>query len=165
MNTTTASKDLPTLDEITITGNKFLFKSDQILQKEGIRLAHRDSHPGISIMERLLSSHFFFHNMHSKVTEFANVCADCKTFVDKKTMEALRFNQVPSKNWKIVAVDLFDLMPSSNHIIVFQDLNYRYPAAKLVLSTKAENIPAIKEICNNYGRPKVEISDNGPPFN
>ena len=33
-------------------------------------------------------------------------------------------------------------------------------------STKAvEVIPALKEIYNNYGRPKVQISDNGPPLN
>ena len=35
-----------------------------------------------------------------------------------------------------------------------------------MLSTKTEKvIPALKGINNNYGRPKVQISDNGPPFN
>ena len=57
-------------------------------------------------------------------------------------------------------------MPSSNHVVVVQDLGSRYPPAKLVSSTRAESvISALKDIYNNYGRPETQISDNGPPFN
>ena len=57
-------------------------------------------------------------------------------------------------------------MPSSNHVVIVQDLGSRYPAAKLVSLTRAESlIPALKDIYNNYGRPETQISDNGPPFN
>ena len=70
------------------------------------------------------------------------------------------------KNWEIVAVDLYGPMPSSNHVVVVQDLGSRYPPAKLVSSTRAESvISALKDIYNNYGRPETQISDNGPPFN
>ena len=62
-------------------------------------------------------------------------------------------------------MDLFGPMPSSNHIIVVQELSPRYLASKLAISTKTENvIQALKEIYNNYRRPKVQISDNGLPF-
>ena len=43
-----------------------------------------------------------------------------------------------SKNWEIVAVDLYGPMPSSNHVVVVQNLGYRYPAAKLVPLTRVE---------------------------
>ena len=57
-------------------------------------------------------------------------------------------------------------MPSSKHVIVVQDLESRYPAAKLVSSTKADKvIPALDEIYGEYGYPCTQISDNGPPFN
>ena len=70
------------------------------------------------------------------------------------------------KNWEIVAVDLYGPMPSSNHVVVVQDLGSRYPAAKLVSSTRTESvISALQDIYNNYGRPETQISDNGPPFN
>lgn len=171
----TASKDLqkfqPILNEITLSGNNILLKSDRIilpekLQETAIQLAHRGSHPGISSMERRLRSHFFFHNMQSKVMKFVNTCIHCKMFVDKKTSEPIEYHKTPSRNWETVAVDLFGPMPSSNHVIVVQDLSSRYPAAKLVSSTKAEKvIPALKDIYNNYGRPEIQISDNGPPFN
>ena len=63
-------------------------------------------------------------------------------------------------------MDLFGPMPSSNHIVVVQDLASRLPAAKLVRSTKADSVlPALFEIYGVYGNPQVQISDNGPPFN
>ena len=78
--------------------------------------------------------------MQSKVIDFANSCNDCKAFVDKKTREPIQQHKVYilSKNWEIVAVDLYGPMPSSNHVVVVQNLGYRYPAAKLVPLTRAE---------------------------
>ena len=47
------------IDEITISGNNILLKSDRIilpeaLQKKVLELAHKASHPGISSMKRRL---------------------------------------------------------------------------------------------------------------
>ncbi|CAB4011689.1 Transposon Tf2-9 poly [Paramuricea clavata] len=57
-------------------------------------------------------------------------------------------------------------MPTSKHVVVVQDLASRFPAAKLVTSTKADKVlPALSEIYATYGNPEVQISDNGPPFN
>ena len=51
-------------------------------------------------------------------------------------------------------------------MVVVQDLASRFPAAKLVTSTKADKVlPALSEIYATYGNPEVQISDNGPPFN
>ncbi len=89
-------------------------------------------------------------------------------FVDKKTKVPTKPHQVPEKCWDTVAVDLFGpmAMPSSKHVVVVQDLASRFPAAKLVTSTKADRvIPAHSEIYGTYGNPEVQISDNGPPFN
>lgn len=153
------------LDEITITGNDILMKSDRTilplkLQREAISLAHKGSHPGVSQMERRLRCHFFFHDMQQKVLQYVDSCIDCKT------SEPLCFHKVPSKNWEVVAVDLYGPMPSNNHVVVVQDLGSRFPAAKLVSSTKSANVlPALEEIYNAYGNPNIQISDNGPPFN
>ena len=104
--------------------------------------------------------------MQSKVIDFVNSCNDCKPFVYKKTRQPIKQHKVPSRNWEIVALDLYGPMPSSNHVVVVQNSGSRYPAVKLVSSTRAESvIPALKDIYNNYGRPETQISDNGPPFN
>ena len=64
--------------------------------------------------------------------------------VDKKTTEPLVQHRVPTKNWELVAVDLFGPMPSSNHAKILQDLGSRHPAAKLVGSMKTEGYTSIE---------------------
>ena len=104
--------------------------------------------------------------MNEKVHRFVSSCSDCQAFTDKKTCEPLASHPVPEHNWSRVAVDLFGPMPSDNHIVVVQDMASRFPAAKLVKSTKAANvIPAMADIYNNYSNPEMQLSDNGPPFN
>ena len=127
----------PIPSEITMTGNSNLLKSDRIIlpekpQEKAIELAHEFSLPGKSQMERRLRSTFFFHDMQSKVIDYVNTSIDCRISVDKKTVELLAQHRVPTKNWEVVAVDLFGPMLSSNHVIVVQDLGSRYPAEKLV---------------------------------
>ena len=159
------------LPELTLTSNGILLKGERIvlpesLQETAIELAHRGAHPGRSGMERRLRFHFFFHGMLAKVENFVKSCDACSRFVDKKTKEPIDHHKVPSKCWNTVAVDLFGPMPSSNHIVVVHDLASRFPAAKLVRSTKAECVlPALANIYDCYGNPEVQISDNGPPFN
>jgi hypothetical protein len=155
----------------TVTGNGIILKDERIvlpekLQEMAIQIAHRGAHPGQSGLERRLRYHFFLHDMNKKVKEFVQSCDGCTMFVDKKTKEPTKPHQVPEKCWDTVAVDLFGPMPSSKHVVVVQDLASRFPAAKLVTSTKADRvIPALSEIYGAYGNPEVQISDNGPPFN
>ena len=63
-------------------------------------------------------------------------------------------------------MDLFRPLPSSNHIVVVQDLASRFPVAKIVKSTGAKSvIPVLSDTYNTFGNPQVQKSDNGPPFN
>ena len=104
--------------------------------------------------------------MYNKVKDFIESCDECSIYVDKKTKEPIRPHRVPEKCWESVAVDLFGPMPSSKHVVVVQDIGSRFPAAKLVSSTKADKvIPALDEIYDVFGNPDTQISGNGPPFN
>ena len=158
------------MNEITVTGNGILLKGSRMilpnsLQSKAIELAHQGAHPGRSGLARRLRYHFFFHDMSKAIEEFVLKCDLCNAFVDKKTTEPIKHHTIPDQNWDTVAVDLWGQMPSSNHVVVVTDLLSRYPAAKLVKSTKADQvIPALTEIYDTYGNPKVQISDNGPPF-
>ena len=164
-------KFLPILPELMVTGNGILIKEDRIvlpeaLQQHAIELAHRGAHPGQSGIERRLRFHFFFHEMFNKVQKFVKTCDGCSIFEDKKTKEPIDHHKIPDKCWSTVAVDLFGPMPSSNHVVVVHDLASRFPAAKIVRSTKAESvIPVLSDIYDSYGNPDLQISDNGPPFN
>ena len=56
-------------------------------------------------------------------------------------------------------------MPTSNHVIVVQDLSSRYLSGKSVKSTSPDKvIPTLAEIYNSYDNPKNQLSDNGLPF-
>ena len=130
------------LPEITVTGNNILLKRERIIRSEAlqdaaIRLAHRGSHPCKSGIERRLRYHFFFHNMNMKVDQFVKGCEDCQIFTDNKITEPIRPHGVPSRCWEKVAVDLFGPMPSSNHVVVVQDLASCFPAAKVASSSIA----------------------------
>ena len=161
----------PIMHELTLAANGIIMKHDRMvlptsLQGKAIELAHRGSHPGRSGMERRLRYHFFFHDMFGKVKDFVESCEICSVFVDKKTKEPIRPHEVPKRCWETVAVDLFGPMPSSKHVVVVQDIGSRFPAAKLVSSTKAEKvIPILDEIYDTLGNPDTQINDNGPPFN
>ena len=135
------------------------------LHSLAIQLAHRGSHPGQSGIERRLRYHFFFHSMFDKVKNFVQQCTACSIFVDKKSKEPITHHEIPKKSWETVSVDLFGPLPSSKHVVVVQDIGSRYPAAKLVPSTKATDvIPVLDDVYTEYGYPDNQISDNGPSF-
>ena len=159
------------ISELTLTGNGIILKGDRIvlpqsLQDTAVQLAHRGSHPGQCGLARRLRSHFFFHDMDSKISNLTTNCLPCNTHSSKKTSEPQHHHPVPEKCWDTVAVDLFGPVPSKNHVVVVQDLSSKYPAAKLVKSTGAEKVlPVLSEIYDTYGNPSTQISDNGSPFN
>ena len=104
--------------------------------------------------------------MQWKIIRYVDSCRDCKAFLTRKHTNPSIFHKVPSKNWEVVAVDLYGPMLSNNHVVVVQDIGSRFCAAKLVTSTKSTKfIPALEEIYNAYGNLEIQISDNGPPFN
>ena len=92
--------------------------------------------------------------MWKKVKDFVKQCLPCSSVTDKKTSEPINADEVPTKCWETVVVDLFGPMPSSKHVVVVQDLASRSPAAKLVTSTSSNQvIPALSDIYSTYGNP------------
>ena len=157
--------------EITNLANGTLVMQDRIilpaiLHDKAIRLAHMGAHPGQNGLLRRLRSHFYIPNLDQKVKEFVENCLECQTYTNKHIREPIQPNKVPEKCWEEVSVDLFGPLPSSNHIVVIQDLASRFPVAKVVKSTSSKSVlPVLAETYNNFGNPKVQKSDNGPPFN
>ena len=103
---------------------------------------------------------FFFHDLNEKVTHFDRARPDCQAYTDKKTSEHLAASSVSDKTWSKIAVDLYGPLLSCDHIVVVQNMASRFPGAKLVKSTKANNaIPAVSDIYDNYGNPETQLSD------
>ena len=87
-------------------------------------------------------------------------------FTNKTTKEPLKIIKHPEEAWQDVSIDLFGPMPDKKHIVVVQDMNTRFPAAKVVPSTGGDHvISAIDNIYADFGSPDTHRTDNGPPFN
>ena len=95
--------------------------------------------------------------MDKKVKELVSTCLDCQAFTDKNMKEPIQPNKVPDKCWEEVSVDLFGPLPTSNHVILIQDLASRFPLGKIVKSTSAKNvIPVMADAYNTFGNPLIQ---------
>ena len=131
--------------EICCLANGTLMKGERIILPESlhdsaIKLAHSGAHPGQNGLMRRLRSHFYIVNLDKKVSKLVDECLECQMFTGKNTNEPIQPNKVPSSCWDEVSVDLFGPMPTSNHIVVIQDLASRFPVAKVVSSTSGKNV-------------------------
>ena len=104
--------------------------------------------------------------MNSIIIEQLQQCHSCQINTRDPVKTPLTSTPVPKQPWQDVSLDMFGPLPSNEHILVARCNLSRYPDAKIVKSTSAEDVlPKLSEIYNNYGNPKVHKSDNGPPFN
>ena len=159
-------------DQLTITAEGLLLKGDKIilpksLKELAIKKAHQGSHPGITTMKRRLRSHFFFPDMSCRVEKFVKKCDLCTMFTSKTRNSVLKPHDLENLHaWEKLSVDLFGPMPDNKSILVAQDMVTRFPAAKILHKTDADNvIAALNEIYATYGTPSITRTDNGPPFN
>ena len=159
-------------DKLTITDTGLIMKDDQIiipqsLIKTAIRKAHQGGHPGMTSMKRRLRSHFWHPDLNSAIEDAVKSCKHCLMFTNKFRKNKLSPHQLNKKfAWEKVSVDLFGPMPDKRHIVVAQDVLSRFPVAKILTKTDAENVTkALHEFYTTYGTPLIHRTDNGPPFN
>ena len=82
-------------------------------------------------------------------------------FTQKTTRHPIEPNSIPEKCWEETSVDLFGPLPSSHHVLVVQDLAFRYPGTKIVKSTNAKSVILIlRDTCDLFGNPLRQKSDN-----
>lgn len=157
-------------DQITEVDG-ILYKQNQIILPEtlwsrAIKKAHQGGHPGMNSLKRRIRSHFWFPKLNKMVEDTVKQCPGCQMHTNKANKAPLQHVPIPSKAWQDVSLDLFGPMPDKRHILVVQDIKSRYPVAKIIHSTSAQQvIPAIKDIYNDMGKPDSHRTDNGPPFN
>jgi len=104
--------------------------------------------------------------MDEHIEKFVNACKECTIFTNKKTHDLIHPQRSNDELWDNVHIDLFGPMPDSKHILVATDSISRFPAAKIVSGTSAQQVlGALDSIYTDYGQPSTHRSDNGPPFN
>ena len=117
-----------------------------------IRLAHNGSHLGQNALKRHLRNHFYIKDLDIKVTKYIRECSYCQIFTQKTLRHPTQPSSVPEKCWEQTSVDLFGPLPSSHHVLVVQDLAYRYPVTKIVKFTNAKSvIPVLRGTYDLFG--------------
>ena len=124
-----------------------------------MKLAQSGAHPGQNGLIPRLRNLFFIKNSEKIVAEYVNSFSYCQMFTNKVYRHPVKPNKVPERCWE-------KLLPSKNHIVVIQDLAFRYRIAKLIKSTGEKPvIPILEDVYDTFGNPIRQKSDNGAPFN
>ena len=157
--------------ELSIGADDIIYRGDQFvlpasLHHEAITATHSSSHAGQSAVKRRLRAHFWFPGLDEAVRLHIESCHHCQVHSTSPTKVPLSSTPVPKHPWDSVSLDLFGPLPDHSHALVSWCNLSRFPAAKLIKSTRAEHVlPALASIYNNFGNPKEHKADNGPPFN
>lgn len=129
-------------------------------------------HPGIKPTIDLIGRNFYWPELKQDVTKWVQRCDKCqryKNFPGKKPGQ-LHPNEIPSKPWEIVSMDLLTDLPESegyDSILVVVDRFSKM--IRLIRTNKTMNSHALVRLCwdqvwKDFGLPRVIISDRGPQF-
>ena len=163
-------KDL--IQEMTITSEGLIMKGDKIILPEklihtALKKAHQGGHPGITNLKRRVRSHFFWPTLSKDVKEMVNNCKHCAMFTEKNRKTNLTPHNLKDVNcWERLSIDLFGPLPNNKSVLVAQDMVSKFPVAKMMNRTDAENVTKVLEdFYTSYGITLINRTDNGPPFN
>ena len=95
----------------------------------------------------------------------------CKTYYGCQLVscptppEPIRTTPLPTGPWRDLAVDLLQLLPTGESILVFLDYYSQYYEVNILKSTVASKvILSLEEMFEQHGLPDSLTSDNGPQF-
>ena len=162
-------------DQIVNWKNRVYVPKDPKLREDIIR-AHHDAavagHPGRYKTQELITRNYWWPRINADVSRYVEGCQTCQRVKPRRMAIAapLSPNEIPTRPWEIVSVDIIGPLPESNGfdaILVFVDR----------FSKKIEALPCNKEITSlgvaemyrdhpfkHHGLPRKFISDRGPQF-
>ena len=142
-----------------------IYKGEQVilpheLVEEAIDISHDGSHPGQSMIKRRMRTHFWFPAMDQIIEERISSCPLCQIHTTSPVKSHLVPTPIPDQPWDSVSLDLFGPLEDQRHILVARCHLSRFPDAKIVPSTSSKQvIPALAQIYDNYGNPKIHKAD------
>ena len=103
--------------------------------------------------------------MNSMIDEKIKNCLPCQACSDTTHPKPIIPSVLPTKKWKLVAIDFSSKTPSNDYVLVVIDEYSRYPILKFTSGlTTNQAMNALKEVFKVYGVPERIKSDNGPAF-
>ena len=129
-------------------------------------------HQGIRPTLDLIGRHYYWPELKRDVTQWVTQCHSCqvnKTFPQKKAGK-LKPNEIPTRPWEIVSMDLLtDLPESEGYDAILVVVDRFSKMIRLIRVTKKLTAFALARLCwdhvwKDFGLPRIIISDRGPQF-
>jgi len=137
-----------------------------------LHLAPTAGHQGIKPTIDLVGRYYYWPELKRDVTLWVQQCDSCqrnKTFPAKKVGQ-LKPNQIPTRPWEIVSMDLLtDLPESEGYDTILVVVDRFSKMIRLIRTTKKITSFALARLCwdnvwKDFGVPQTIISDRGPQF-
>ena len=144
-----------------------ILKNDRILVPSSMRIEMlqriHQGHMGIEKSKRRARDVLYWPGMNSQISGTISRCTICLEHQRQNTKEPMISSRIPSKNWEMVATDLFTWDKSEYLIVV--DYHSRYfEVAKLPDTKSTTVITYTKSIFARHGIPSKVSSVNGPQY-
>ena len=119
------------------------------------------SHIGVGGCLRRAREILYWPGMSADVKDFVSRCSTCQMYAPAQARETLQQHELPSRPWKKVAADIFELASQTFLIIVDYWSNY-FEVAEQHTKTSLSVINRVQFA--RHGIPAVLMTDNGPEF-
>lgn len=155
---------LVTLGDVIVYRHKYV--TPGTLRKKALQAAHR-GHLGMSSMKRSIRRSLWWPGVNEDVEKKAANCETCKKITPSPRPIPLSSRTLPDEPMEIVQIDFLFiphcgteefLMITDTYSRMFWTIEMRRTDAKSTIS-------ALRDIFNIWGRPRIMMSDSGPPFN
>ena len=145
-----------------------LFKGQQVLipesmQQDILRQLHQ-AHQGIEKTRRLARETVYWININKDIEKMCQSCTLCQQYQDANKREPLEPHDIPSRPWKYLASDLFEI--NGQQYLLTVDRYTKYPLVDEMPSPVTSKAVAdkIKGYTSLFGRPDEIMTDNGPQY-
>ena len=101
--------------------------------------------------------------MGAQIKDIIIQCSICNEFRETTQKEPMLPHEIPTKQWEICAIDLFEL-DKDTYIVIADYFSKFFKVKKISSSSSKTVINILKENFSRYGITVILKSDNGPAY-
>ena len=145
-----------------------MFKCRQVLIPESMRAdilqQLHQAHQGIEKTRRLARECVYWTNINRDIEKLCKSCGLCQEYQDAHRREPLEPHDIPSRPWKLIASDLFEI--DGRQYLLTVDRYSKYPVIDEMSTPVTSKAVAekIKSYTSLLGCPDEIMTDNGPQY-
>lgn len=155
---------LVSIGDVMVYRDKYVIPTG--LRELVLRAAHR-GHVGMSSMKRSIRRSMWWPGVNEDIEGKASDCMVCKTISPAPRPIPLSSRTLPDEPMEVLQID-FLYIPrcgTEEFLMVTDTFSRMFWTIEMRRTDAKSTTNALRDIFNIWGRPRVMITDNGPPFN